>query len=466
MLKHPLQFLASRIFLWFWLVILATVAGTLLIARGLPEHTEIRRLPPPMQHQLQHAARLFSDAESLPDLLQRLERRRQGRWLLVDPQQQQVLNPAGLPRNFDQHWLTELADLEQPRLLRHSNLYLAGPVAITLDGRTLTLYQQRQGPEQPWWQLSALPQSILLLSLFLVSAIASLLLAVSITRPLRELLHSYQNFAAGDLAQRSNRLAKRRDELGSLGRGFNAMAERISQLVLAQQRLLRDVSHELRTPLTRAQLALALEERQQQGQQLPRLQQELEQVDALLNELLTYSRLHSGHYPSNPEWLDPAELMLQLVERCQLEADSKQQQIQLQSITGLRLLADQRLLLRALENILRNAIKYSPAASTIHCQLEQQSAQLCIRICDQGPGVPADALTAIFTPFYRLSDSRTPDSGGFGLGLAIAAESIRHQGGQLAANLGQPQGLCMELRFPESLITTADTPKESPNAGA
>ena len=450
MLKNPLHYLASRIFLWFWLVILATVAATLLIARGLPEQTEIRRLPPAMQHQLHAAARFYGDAHSLEDLLQRLERRRQGRWLLVDPERQQVLNPAGLPRQFDHNWLTELSDLEQPRLLHHSNLLLAGPIAIEVEGQALALYQQRQRPEQPWWQLNALPQSLLLLSLFLISAIASLFLAISITRPLRELLHSYQHFAAGDLSKRSRALAKRNDELGTLGRGFNTMAERISGLLQAQQRLLRDVSHELRTPLTRAQLALALEERQGQGKQLPRLQYELEQVDALLDELLTYSRLNSGHYPFEQEPLDLSELMQELVDSSQLEAEHKQQTIHLDCPANIELRADKRLLCRALENILRNALKYSPEGSSIQFQLKVVDSKLHISICDQGCGVPATELEAIFTPFYRVSDSRSSDTGGFGLGLAIAAESIRHHGGQLQASLNQPQGLCLSLTLPFS----------------
>ncbi|MCC5825178.1 ATP-binding protein [Alkalimonas sp.] len=461
MLKNPLHYLASRIFLWFWLVILATVAATLLIARGLPEQTEIRRLPPPMQHQLHAAARFYSDADSLADLLQRLERRRQGRWLLVDPEQQQVLNPAGLPRQFDHNWLTELSDLEQPRLLHHSNLFLAGPVAIEVEGRALVLYQQRQRPEQPWWQLSALPQSLLLLSLFLISAIASLFLAISITRPLRELLHSYQSFAAGELAQRSSKLAQRNDELGALGRGFNAMAERISGLLQGQQRLLRDVSHELRTPLTRAQLALALEERQGEGKQLPRLQYELEQVDALLDELLTYSRLNSGHYPLELEPLDLSELLQQLVDSSQLEAQHKQQHISLDCPALVERMADKRLLSRALENILRNALKYSPAGSIIHCQLGENAAQLQISICDQGPGVPASELEAIFTPFYRVSHSRSSATGGFGLGLAIAAESVRLHGGKLQAQLNQPAGLCLVLTLPGNCSSTL---KESTDA--
>lgn len=445
---HPSHYLASRIFLWFWLVILATVAGTLLISKGVPEKTEIRRLPPSVQQQLQGIANRYAEANSVEQLLQRLGSRRQGRWLLVDPQEQRVLNPAGLPSQFDHNWLTELSQLEQPRLLRHSNLYLAGPFPVQLEGQSLAIYQQRQRPKQPWWHLNSMPQHVLLLSLFIFSAIASLILAVSITRPLRELLHSYVIFSSGQLDHRLTRLANRRDELGALGRGFNAMADRIHSLLQEQQRLLRDVSHELRSPLTRAQLALALETRQGQGNQLPRLQQELEHVDQLLEELLTYSRLHNGHYPFEPEPFDLVVFIQQLLTTNQVEADAKQQVLHFQAVPPYQLIADKRLLSRALENVLRNAMKYSPPQSEISCQVTSETTGVAIRFCDQGPGVPDAKLHAIFDPFYRVCDSRTSNTGGTGLGLAIAAESIRQHQGTITASANMPQGLCIRIWLP------------------
>lgn len=457
MTLHPSHYLASRIFLWFWLVILATVAGTLLISKGVPEKTEIRRLPPPVQQQLQGIANRYAEAGSVEQLLERLASRRQGRWLLVDPQEQRVLNPAGLPAQFDHNWLTELSQLEQARLLRHSNLYLAGPFPVQLDGQSLALYQQRQRPEQPWWHLSAMPQQVLLISLFIFSAIASLILAVSITRPLRELLHSYATFSSGQLDHRLQRLANRRDELGALGRGFNAMADRIHSLLQGQQRLLRDVSHELRSPLTRAQLALALEARQGQGTQLPRLQQELEHVDQLLEELLTYSRLHNGHYPFEPEAFDLTELIQQLFATNQVEADAKQQVLHCQTEASHSLVADKRLLSRALENVLRNAMKYSPRQSRIECQIASEPSGVHIRFCDQGPGVPETQLYAIFDPFYRVCDSRTSHTGGTGLGLAIAAESIRQHQGTITAAANVPQGLCINIWLPVSASNQTST---------
>ncbi|MFN3712004.1 MAG: histidine kinase dimerization/phospho-acceptor domain-containing protein, partial [Alishewanella aestuarii] len=185
------------------------------------------------------------------------------------------------------------------------------------------------------------------------------------SRPLRELLQQNLQFAAGKLHSRVTKLAKRQDELGQLGQSFNTMAERISTLMENQQRLLRDVSHELRSPLARAQLALGLAERQQDWQQLPRLKQELERLEQLLEELLTFSKLDAGQYQLQLAPCDLVALMPEVLDVNQLEADAKQQQLQLHSPAELWLTADSRLLGRAIENILRNAIKFSPAHSNI-----------------------------------------------------------------------------------------------------
>src|SRR5690606_24820371 len=151
--------------------------------------------------------------------------------------------------------------------------------------------------------------------------------------------------------------------------------ERISALLTNQQRLLRDISHELRSPLARAQLALGLTERQQNLEQVPRLKQELDRLDIMLDELLTFSKLDAGQYQLQQQRFDLTELLSDIIDVNRVEADVKQQQILLQAPQHLEITADSRLLARAIENILRNAIKYGPPNSAITCavtQLQQQ----------------------------------------------------------------------------------------------
>jgi two-component system sensor histidine kinase CpxA len=444
---NPVNYLAGRIFLWFWLVLSVAVAGAILLARGLPEQTEIRRLPHQVAEQFSHLKEHFQPFANLTTLQRDLEHKYKGRWLLVDLDSNQLLNPDALPANFDPNWLTELSQLNRPRMLVHKNTFVAGPQLVFISGKNIALFQLKQRPEPAWWHLHALPDGSLLLLLLAVSAVASLILALSITRPLRELSSSHLKFAHGELDNRVTALAARKDELGDLGRGFNTMADQIENLIHNQQRLLRDVSHELRSPLTRSQLALALQQRQGDHPQLQRIEMELKLLDQLLDELLTFSRLDAGQYPLQKQPLDLTELLYAIIELNQLEADAKQQQIQLQAPSACWLDADQRLLGRAIENVLRNAIKYSPSQSVIVCRLEQHEQQLELSIQDQGPGVPSDSLSHIFAPFYRVSDVRE-HLNGTGLGLAIAAQAIKQHQGSVNASLPAAGGLLIRILLP------------------
>jgi two-component system, OmpR family, sensor histidine kinase CpxA len=445
---NPFHYLAGRIFLWFWLVLLSAVFATLSLSQAMTEKTEIRRLPPHIIKQLGQQIIPFATSKSSRELLNRIHQNQPERWLVVNTQTNTVLTPELLPRGFDHNWLTELSQLSRPRWLNHNDISLVGPFVMQIGNDTLALYQKRQRYPQPRWRLQEMSKPVLLGFTILISAVASFILAISISRPLRELLQRNLEFADGLLNSRVTNLIKRKDELGRLGHSFNTMAERISALLTNQQRLLRDISHELRSPLARAQLALGLTERQQNLEQIPRIKQELERLDAMLNELLTFSKLDAGQYQLDRQLFDLTELISEVISVNQVEADAKQQRVSLLSPGPLLLNADSHLLGRAIENVLRNAIKYSAANSEIHCQLQLRLPWLELRICDQGPGIATQELDAIFEPFYRISDSRSADSGGTGLGLAIVAQIVRQHGGEVQASNIAAGGLCITLRLP------------------
>jgi len=451
---NPFRLLAFRIFAWFWLVLLLTLGGAWLLARGLSDDTEIRRLPHGIAEQLEPLLKSLHKSDSIEELAARINRRDRNRWLIVEPEQNQVLNSDILPRNFNQQWLTELSQLNRPRLLIHRKTVLAGPFLVHFKGQQLALYQLRPRPQSPGLDLMSLPDYLLPALLVLVSALASFILALTITKPLRLLQQKNLDFAAGDLTARADAPARRNDEIGELSRGFNVMAAKIGDLLQNQQRLLRDVSHELRSPLTRAQLAIALEQRQGGGAQLPRLQQELERVDQLLGELLTFSRLDAGQYQLQRQDVDLYELIEEIIDVNQLDAEQKHLTVTLQGPNPCSLWIEPKLLARAIENVLRNAIKYSPDLATIRFELAQTATTTQLAISDQGPGIPADSLEQIFAPFYRVSDSRNSQTGGTGLGLAIAAQVVRQHGGQIAASLPVAGGLCITLTLPHRTAVT------------
>jgi len=450
---NPWRFLAFRLFSWFWLVLLLTLLVAALAAKSLVDDTEIRRLPPGVFEEVRPVVHSLQRFDSVEELSRKINRRDRNRWLVVDAETNTVLNSSILPKSFDQRWLTELSQLNRPRLLLHKKTVLAGPFLVDFHGRQLALYQQRERSNRQGFALEMLPQFTLPLLLLIFSALASIGLALTMTKPLRLLQQKNLQFAAGDLATRVEGPERRSDEIGELARGFNLMASQIGTLVQNQQRLLRDISHELRSPLTRAQLAIALEQRQGGGQQLPRLQQELERIDQMLDELLTFSRLDAGQYQLQTQEIDLVELVEEVISVNQLEADNHQQQLVFQSPAQVMGYCDSRLIARAIENVLRNAIKYSPATTRITLDLQCAHGFITLTIQDQGPGVPASALQAVFEPFYRVSDSRNSQTGGTGLGLAIAAQALRQHQGQISASLPADGGLAVLLQWPQQPST-------------
>lgn len=445
---NPFHYLAGRIFIWFWLVLLSAVITAVLLSRSLSEPTEIRRLSPNIAAKIQRQVTHYQHLANSESLINALDKQQPNRWLVVNTQTNKISSIPALPKDFDQNWLTELSQLSRPGWLKHKNLTLAGPFILQLGDESLALYQKRQHRVRPWWHIHDAPQHLVLLFMLVISIVASVILAISISKPLRELLQRNLAFANGELDVRVLNLIKRQDELGQLGHSFNTMAERISALLTNQQRLLRDISHELRSPLARAQLALGLTERQQNLQQVPRIKQELDRIDTMLDELLTYSKLDAGQYQLQKQAFDLTELIADIIEVNQVEADAKKQQIEFIAKEPIEVNADSQLLARAIENVLRNAIKYSPEASTISCSLTTGNHLVTISICDQGDGIEAHLLEAIFEPFYRVSDSRTNNTGGTGLGLAIVAKVIRQHAGTVTASKISDAGLCITMQIP------------------
>ena len=168
----------------------------------------------------------------------------------------------------------------------------------------------------------------------------------------------------------------------------------------------------------------------------------------MLDELLTFSKLDAGQYQLLKQPFDLPELLTDIIEVNQVEADARQQTISLHATSGIQIYADSRLLARAVENVLRNAIKYSPPASRIDIHLLQRSDELELTICDQGPGIAPEQLEAVFEPFYRVSNSRNSNTGGTGLGLAIVAQIVRQHGGKVRAENSPEGGLCITMHLP------------------
>jgi two-component system sensor histidine kinase CpxA len=284
--------------------------------------------------------------------------------------------------------------------------------------------------------------------LLILAAVALLcwILATNLASPLRSLARVVDRFGAGDLSVRVN--SSRKDEIGEVGRAFDRMAERISTLLTAERRLLQDISHELRSPLARlsfaAELARTAEDR---DAAVARMKKEIGRLTDLVGGLIQVTRAEGDPAAGSGESLRLDQLLGEVVDDCRVEADARGCQIAFDSKRELTMHGDREVLRRAVENVVRNAIRYTPAGTSVDVSLDDTGGVARIGVRDYGPGVPAEALPKIFQPFFRVDDSRHTATGGVGLGLAIASRAIGLHHGKLWAENVHP-GLRVWIELP------------------
>lgn len=296
------------------------------------------------------------------------------------------------------------------------------------------------------------------------SGLVCYILARYLTAPIVRLRAATQKLASGDLTARAGMPSSRRhDETAELVRDFDRMAERLQTLVTAQQRLLTDISHELRSPLARLNVALELA-RQRSGSDassaLDRIDRETTRLNEMIQRLLTLVRLEAGDnsLERSPVHLQP--LLQEIARDATFEAQSRHCRVDVESLADCVVSGNASLLHSAIENVVRNAIRYTEEGTSVQLRLESQSGpagpQAVLRVADSGPGVPEDALDKLFRPFYRLDDARGRQTGGAGLGLAITARSVSLHGGTVQARNRAEGGLVVEIRLPMVAIELPD----------
>ncbi|MHB8766625.1 MAG: ATP-binding protein [Deferrisomatales bacterium] len=288
-----------------------------------------------------------------------------------------------------------------------------------------------------------------------VILLASYLLARFLAAPIRELRRATRELAEGDLGARVGpALGGRQDETGALGRDFDRMAGRIEGLVGAQQRLLRDISHELRSPLARLNVALELARQKagaEAGGSLDRIGREAERLNELIGQLLALTRMEREGGPGErvPVALD--ELVAGVAQDADFEARGRGRSVAVGRCDGATAEGSPELLRRAVENVVRNAVRFTAEGTAVEVSLARTAegaARIAVR--DRGPGVPPEALTELFRPFYRVADARDRQTGGTGLGLAIAERAVRLHGGTIRAANAPGGGLEVTIELPSA----------------
>jgi two-component system, OmpR family, sensor histidine kinase CpxA len=303
----------------------------------------------------------------------------------------------------------------------------------------------------------------------LSSGLVCYVLARYLTAPIVRLRAATQRLAAGDLTARAAALPMRRhDEIGELVRDFDAMAERLEGLVNAQSHLLNDVSHELRSPLARLNVALGLARRRTgpdaQGA-LERIELEAERLNELIGRLLTLARLEGGEDSMQKSQIHLEDLLRQIAEDADFEAQSRNCRVNHIIEQGCVVVGNPALLHSAIENVVRNATRYTSEGTVVEVRLEKadraNGPEAVLTVLDSGPGVPQDALDKLFQPFYRLDDARNRETGGVGLGLAITERTVRLHGGSVSAANRPEGGLVVEIRIPIRQESSSPLPPET-----
>jgi signal transduction histidine kinase len=311
-------------------------------------------------------------------------------------------------------------------------------------------------PASSLWQGPNAPRRLAVA--VVASGIVALLLSLSLTRPLRRLRVAIRRLGDGDFEHADlDDAARRRDEIGDLAREFQDMVQRLKLTSEARQRLLRDLSHELRSPLARLQASIELEELRAGGkgsESFERMLNECGRLNSMIGGILALSRAEHAAIALRTESFDLAVMLHDLVEDAQVEGEPATKEVRCNALNAAPFSGNQAIIASGVENVLRNALRYTPGGSAVMATLRETHDYYEIAISDSGPGVPEEELSRIFEPFCRASNSSSDAGGGTGVGLAITANAVQRHGGTVTAINRKEGGLEVVLKLPKPKISS------------
>ncbi|MFL6464727.1 MAG: ATP-binding protein [Bryobacteraceae bacterium] len=423
-----------KILLWCLATLTVCLAGSFFSAqfRRFPErHNDFfSRF---LAFQLEEARRIYekSGREALQQHLTHLQKHFPGQYSLV--------NDKGVDLVSGEHRSPEIYNTPLPRHWRTGRDFVA--ISWPAADKKYFLLVNAIVPAGP-------PTSVPYYLWVVVVAVAfCYIITVRIVSPLRTLGQTVEAFGSGDLRVRAQ--AYGNDELSKLARTFNLMADRIETLLTAERRLLQDVSHELRSPLARLKFAAELARTSKdRSRSMDRIEKEIDRLSSLVSELLQVTRAENDPESRHLYEIALADLLHDVLDDSAMESEIRHCRLRLTIASGLQLLGDRELLRRAVENVLRNAIRYAPEGSDIEVSLTRNDAYAIISVRDFGPGVPDESLQNLFKPFFRVEADRNRNKGGgVGLGLSIAERAVAVHGGRIRVRNASP-GLLVEIVLP------------------
>lgn len=455
-MKQTFSSITAKLFLSFWLITIISIGATRFISNQFSNDTLIF---PAHKGDLSHLYRMQSQiAYRQPGNIKQIlnpPRQPPGRIILVkDMANDQVFSSsdkhsANLGNYLKKNTFNNIVSVQFPFAR------LTGPLPITVSEKKYQLYLASRNERRPFGMFfMQLPPWLRILIPLIVSFTFCWLLARSLTRPLVSIQKAAAQLGEGKLDTRVPIAKRRNDELSSLAKSFNTMAEKLEINHSAHKRLLADVSHELRSPMTRLQMAIGLAQKAANNPQdltkhLLRCEKEVMTLDTMIADVLSLSRFENTLTSLITEHVDLKEILTLLIQDAQFVANEKSIRIKTQDMLSVELQADSQLLTSAFNNVLTNAVKYSERNSEIIVEVELHRSSVSVKVIDSGPGVPENSLENLFKPFYRVNDARDRYTGGTGLGLAIAKQAIEAHHGFISANNNKGcAGLTITVKLP------------------
>ncbi|QUM74944.1 HAMP domain-containing protein [Moritella sp. 24] len=335
-----------------------------------------------------------------------------------------------------------------PKVKQYKNWLMTGPIPVNLRGEPFQFYAAQQLPaEHNIWLINVLDRPFLLLFITMfVSMPLCASLAWHISKPLQNLQKTASDITDGNL-DAVVPATERQDEIGELARSLRTMMFSIREHISLQHRLLSDISHELRSPLTRLKMSVALSKRRYgETKEIVRIDNESERLEEMIAALLNLSKTQLNATTKESFNLD--SLLQPICDDAIFEAEQLEKNFSHQAIPDLNIKGFPALFGSAIENVIRNALRY--ASNQVNLAVISDMDKITFVITDDGPGVPEDEIEQIFKPFYRVSQARDRESGGAGLGLAITENAIRQHHGVIVASNREVQGLQIAITIPMS----------------
>lgn len=434
---QPKVLLRHSLYIWVLLAMVGILSLSFVVFRAISEQMQTQKIDPVYDRfdelQLESARNILSSSgePALANYLNTLNNIFGGSHYLLDAGGKDLVSGA------DRSAMLPAPPAVKSRTGIHNHWEITHR---SQDGRFWFAAEGQTRPPRIW---SFLPYYFLVIG---ATGILCWIAAAGVISPIRRVATSIALFGQGNLGVRVE--TDRDDEIGQLGRSFNEMAERLERLIVSERRLLGDISHELRSPLARLKFAMKLARTSPNpAAALERIERDVNRIASLVSDIVEINVVEDDPALHEQREICVRDVIDEVVRDCNLEADARGCRIEVSGDVCGSVHGNPELLRRAVENVLRNAIRYSPEKSPVELTINETPGDANIVIRDFGPGVPEAALNRIFDPFFRVEEARNTNGGGSGLGLSIAKRAVHLHRGSIAAENATP-GLRVTIAIP------------------